>query len=52
MKESDIEIRFVKNWPEDDIVKLYKIGGWWKDSYYKSGIKELIKGSFCFVENF
>lgn len=49
MKESDIEIRFVKNWPEDDIVKLYKIGGWWKDSYYKSGIKELIKGSFCFA---
>ncbi len=49
MKESEIEIRFVKSWPEDDIVKLYKVGGWWKDSYDKSGIKKLIKGSFCFA---
>ena len=49
MKESEIEIRFVKSWPEDDIVKLYKVGGWWKDSYDKSGIKQLIKGSFCFA---
>jgi ribosomal protein S18 acetylase RimI-like enzyme len=49
MKESEIEIRFVKSWPEDDIVKLYKVGGWWKDSYYKSVIQQLIKGSFCFA---
>ena len=49
MMESEIEIRFVKSWPEDDIVKLYKVGGWWKDSYAKSGIKQLIKGSFCFA---
>jgi len=49
MKESEIEIRFVKSWSEDDIVKLYKVGGWWKDSYDKSGIKQLIKGSFCFA---
>ena len=39
----------VKSWSEDDIVKLYKVGGWWKDSYDKSGIKQLIKGSFCFA---
>src|SRR5512136_202553 len=49
MKESEIEIRFVKSWPEDEIVKLYKVGGWWKDSYEKSGINQLIKGSFCFA---
>ena len=49
MKESEIEIKFVKSWPEDDIVKLYKVGGWWKESYDKSGIKQLIKGSFCFA---
>jgi len=49
MRESEIEIRFVKSWSEDDIVKLYKVGGWWKDSYDKSGIKQLIKGSFCFA---
>ncbi len=49
MKESEIEIKFVKSWSEDDIVKLYKVGGWWKDSYDESGIKQLIKGSFCFA---
>ncbi len=49
MKKSEIEIRFVKSWSEDDIVRLYKVGGWWKDSYDKSGIKQLIKGSFCFA---
>jgi len=49
MSESEIEIRFVKNWPEDEIVKLYKAGGWWKEDYDESGIKNLIKGSFCFA---
>lgn len=49
MSESEIEIRFVKNWAEDDIVKLYKVGGWWKEGYDESGIKNLIKGSFCFA---
>ncbi len=49
MSESEIEIRFVKNWPEDEIVKLYKAGGWWKEDYDESGIKNLIKCSFCFA---
>ncbi len=49
MSESEIEIRFVKNWPEAEIVKLYKVGGWWKEDYDESGIKNLIKGSFCFA---
>ena len=37
------------NWPEDEIVELYKAGGWWKESYNASGIKPLIKGSFAFA---
>lgn len=49
MKEVDVEIRFVEKWLEDDIVKLYRAGGWWKDSYDKSGIKLIIKDSFCFA---
>ena len=44
-----IEIKFVENWPEDELVKLYKAGGWWKDNYDKSHIKNLIKGSFAFA---
>jgi len=49
MKEQNVEIKFVETWPKDDIVKLYKAGGWWKDSYDSSGIKPLIAGSFTFA---
>lgn len=49
MKEQDIEIKFVDNWPENEIVELYKAGGWWKESYDSSGIKSLIDGSFAFA---
>ena len=49
MKENDIEIKFVNNWSESDIIKLYKAGGWWKESYDPSGIRSLIAGSFAFA---
>jgi len=49
MSKENIEIRLVDNWPEDDLVKLYKAGGWWKNSYDKSKLKDLIKGSFIFA---
>jgi ribosomal protein S18 acetylase RimI-like enzyme len=49
MKEVDVEIKFVEKWSEDDIVELYRVGGWWKDSYDKSVIKFIIKNSFCFA---
>ncbi len=49
MNVSDIEIRFVSSWPEDEIVNLYNAGGWWKEHYESSSIKYLIKGSFCFA---
>jgi ribosomal protein S18 acetylase RimI-like enzyme len=49
MNEKNIEIKLVKNWSEDDIVQLYKAGGWWKESWDSSGIKKLIECSFAFV---
>jgi len=45
----DIEIKFVDSWPEGEIVKLYKAGGWWKETYDKSAVQSMIKGSFAFV---
>lgn len=48
-RHKNIELRFIKTWPEKDIVELYKAGGWWKDSYDPSGIKSLIEGSFAFA---
>jgi len=44
-----IEIRFVDSWADDEIVELYKVGGWWKESYDKSMINLMISGSFVFA---
>lgn len=49
MKKNQIEIRFIDSWNEDEIMNLYKAGGWWKESYNPSELKNLIKGSFAFV---
>ena len=49
VKKQDVEVKFVDYWPEQDIVKLYKSGGWWKEHYDKSSIPSLIKGSFVFA---
>ena len=47
--DDNFEIRFVDNWPENEIVELYKAGGWWKESYDSSGVNNLIKGSYAFA---
>ena len=49
MKEKKIQIKLVDSWPEDEIVNLYKAGGWWKDYYDSSKLKYMIKGSFAFA---
>jgi len=49
MDTEQIEIKFIETWPENEIVELYKAGGWWKVSYNKCGIKSLLKGSFAFA---
>jgi GNAT superfamily N-acetyltransferase len=49
MRKNQIELRLVTAWPEDEIVALYQAGGWWKDTYDKRGLPQLIKGSFAFV---
>ena len=46
---SEVDFRFVDSWPQDQIVELYKTGGWWLDGYDPSGIDALIKGSFAFA---
>ena len=43
------DIVFVKSWPSDQIVELYKEGGWWLDHYTADGLENLISGSFAFA---
>jgi len=45
----DFDIIFVKDWPSDQIVELYKAGGWWLDHYTTDGLDDLISGSFAFA---
>lgn len=49
MEKEQIEIRLVTSWEADDIVELYKAGGWWKDTYDTAGIPALIAGSLAFI---
>ncbi|UCD13304.1 MAG: GNAT family N-acetyltransferase [Thermoplasmatales archaeon] len=49
MPKQNVEIRFVDTWPKEEIVTLYKAGGWWKESWSSSGIDPMIKGSFAFA---
>jgi GNAT superfamily N-acetyltransferase len=49
MEKEQIEIRLVTSWPTDDIIQLYKEGGWWKDTYDPAGIPLLIIGSHTFA---
>jgi GNAT superfamily N-acetyltransferase len=49
MEKKLIDIQLVDAWPEDEIIALYKIAGWWKDSYDKAEIPQLIAGSFVFA---
>ncbi len=38
-----------KDWDTEEIVRLYKAGGWWRETYDPSGISKLIRGSFDFI---
>ena len=49
MNDSNIEIRFVDSWPVDEIVELYKAGGWWKEFYDPLLVHQMIAGSFIFA---
>lgn len=47
--EGNHHVIFVRDWPSDQIVSLYREGGWWKDDYDPNGIPALIEGSFLFA---
>ena len=49
MPRDNVIIEIVQDWPKEQIVDLYKAGGWWEDHYDPGGIDALIKGSFAFM---
>ena len=49
MNPDDISVSLVRSWDAEEIVTLYRAGGWWKDEYDPAEIPQLIGGSFAFV---
>jgi ribosomal protein S18 acetylase RimI-like enzyme len=46
--EDGIRIELVKTWEKEEIVQLYRAGGWWKEWMDPSLLQELISGSYIF----
>jgi ribosomal protein S18 acetylase RimI-like enzyme len=47
--EGAVVIRIVDAWDQDEVVQLYRAGGWWKDEYDPGSVPDLIRGSFAFA---
>jgi aralkylamine N-acetyltransferase len=45
----EIAVEFVHAWDNEEIVALYRAGGWWKEEYKTEDLRYLIQGSFAFV---
>ena len=45
----EIAVQFIHAWDEEEIVALYRAGGWWKEEYKAEDLRFLIRGSFAFV---
>ncbi|MGA1866216.1 MAG: GNAT family N-acetyltransferase [Thermoplasmatota archaeon] len=49
MPIDDIEFVHTHEWTAEEVVELYRAGGWWKDCYRIEGIASLLSGSFDLV---
>ncbi|MBN1390727.1 MAG: GNAT family N-acetyltransferase [Candidatus Thermoplasmatota archaeon] len=49
MPMDDVELIHTHEWPAEQVIELYRVGGWWKDGYDPEGIPPLMKGSFDLV---
>lgn len=44
-----VAVEFVSRWKEEDIMELYRAGGWWREYMDPSHLNDLIQGSFLFA---
>ena len=44
-----IDINLIQSWNEEQIVELYRAGGWWKDYMDSTQVNDLIRGSYIFA---
>ena len=48
-KNDRTRVDLVQSWKEEQIVELYRAGGWWKEGMDQKRINDLIRGSFLFA---
>ena len=48
-KNDRIRVDLVQSWNEEQIVELYRAGGWWREGMDQKRINDLIRGSFLFA---
>jgi len=47
--KQNIVVKYVRGWPALDIIRLYRVGGWWSLDDDPSQVRRLIRGSFVFA---
>ena len=45
----EVTVRFVHTWAEEELVALFRAGGWWKEEYRPEDLRVLVRGSFVFA---
>jgi aralkylamine N-acetyltransferase len=48
-RSEGIVVRLVDKWPVEEIVGLYRAGGWWSEGDDVSSVSGIISGSFVFA---
>lgn len=43
----EVEVRVVRDYPTEPIVRLYSLGGWWREHYDPSHVPPMIRGSYA-----
>ena len=45
----NITFALTTNWPADEIIELYRAGGWWEMGWNPNGIAPLMRGSYLYL---
>ncbi len=43
----EVEVRLVRDYPPAPIIRLYGVGGWWREHYDPAHVPRMIQGSYA-----
>lgn len=47
MMTGQVEVRVVRDYPSEPIIRLYRAGGWWCDHYDPAHVPRMVRGSYA-----